>query len=161
MTEYPIFTNDGTIMVRAKSRGAAIAKAFSFNINCNVGDAAPASHTLAVIRHADPMGDQRSAIHLLHGTALLLSSDDIAEIERRPWARYALAEGLVQDMIEYDSWAEYATAWRRAIIHLRTETGQWLLAIPCGPKQYERTGGSIPELMKLGHPTALERRSIL
>lgn len=161
MTDYPVFTNDGVVMIRAKGRGRAIAKAFSFGINCNVGDAAPASHTLAVIRHAEPMSGDRTTIRLLRSTALLLSSDDIADISRRPWARYALVDGLVQDMIEYDSWADYIAEARRAAVRIRTETGQWFFTIPCGCRQFESTGGSIPEILKLGHPTEVERRSIL
>ena len=161
VSEFTVATNGDTIRIRAKNRGRAIVKAFMFRQDCKVLDAGAGRRTLAEIRHTErPEGGFDHVIKLNRTTAPMLDSDDIDALDREPVVRYAVAEGLMQDMIEHRSEVWYDSVRRCAIFTVATPSGTWSFRISCGPKQYERASGPA-EIYRFSYPTDLRRRSIL
>ena len=142
MREYVCLTNGGAEIVRARSRGGAVCRAFALGVDCKVTEAVhPTKKWSAVIHHAPPQGPGRSTVELI-GTGW--TDADISTLDRQSQVRRAVVEGLGITLTRDSTEMEYSPHARGVLMTIRDAYADWTVLVPCTRPQYElsdRLGG--------------------
>ena len=156
MREYVCLTNGGAEIVKARSRGGAVCRAFALGVDCKVTEAVhPTRKWSAVIHHAPPQGPGRSTVELI-GRGW--TDADISTIDRQSQVRRAVAEALgIRDSAEM----EYSPTARGALLTIYDAYADWTVLVPCKRTQFEQAAPQGPRaVLSIAHPSHIGRREL-